>query len=131
MTNVNIHNELVDRQSRFLNALLVCRTIKEAADEAGVSKATAYRYLKDEKFLGKYRDVKSQIMRSTSNKVQLSAETAITTLVDVAKNGRNEMARVTAASKILDIAYTSYEKEDLENRIQAIEQMAIEANKER
>lgn len=118
------------KQSQFLNALLIHPTVKEAAEAAGVSLSSAHRYLKDQEFLSKYRDVKSEIMRGVTNRVQLSATTAINTLMDVAINGKSEIARVQAASKILDVAYTAYEKEDLENRIQMIEQMAIEANKE-
>lgn len=127
---MNVKRDAIeDRQSRFLSALLFQSTTKDAAAEAGISLSTAHRYLKDEKFLSKYRDTKSEIMRGITNRVQLSAVTAINTLVDVAKNGNSEIARVQAASKILDVAYTAYEKEDLENRIQVIEQMAIEANK--
>lgn len=104
--------------------LITQPTVRDAAQAAGVSESTVYRYLNEPAFQQAYQSLKSEIMRGTTNKIQLSAGIAIDTLITVMQTSKSDMARVMAASKILEMAYTAYEKEDLEARIVKIEKLA-------
>lgn len=118
------------KQNKALRAIITTPTIKEAADVSGISERTIYRYINDPQFMTAYRSLKSEIMRGVTNKIQLSSTTAIDTLVDVMENSKSDIARVQAASKILDLTYQTYETEDLEARLDAIEKLASEQDEE-
>lgn len=118
------------REQKALEALITFPTIKEAAQQSGMSESTLYRYLNDEEFKQAYRNAKKEIMRGVSNSIQMASTIAIKTLVDVMTDSKaNAMARVTASSKMLDLAYQSHKDEDVYAELEDLREM-VEAIKE-
>lgn len=118
------------REQKALEALITFPTIKEAAQQSGMSESTLYRYLNDEEFRQAYRNSKKEIMRGVSNSIQMASTIAIKTLVDVMTDSKaNAMARVTASSKMLDLAYQSHKDEDVYAELEDLREM-VEAIKE-
>lgn len=120
------------REQKALEALISFPTIKEAAQHSGLSESTLYRYLNDDEFKQAYRNAKKEIMRGVSNSIQMASTIAIDTLIDVMTNPKaNAMARVTASSKMLELAYQSHRDEDVYAELEDLREMVeiIKENK--
>jgi DNA-binding MurR/RpiR family transcriptional regulator len=110
------------KKDQAILALLTHPTIGEAADTAGVSEVTLWRWLQDQDFQQSYREAKRQVVQQALTRVQQVSGEAVDVLRDVmADDTKPPSSRVTAARTILDMALKSVEIEDLEARIEALE----------
>ena len=102
-------------------------TMDKAIERAGITKKTAYRYLKNKGFSAEYSRLRQEMLkRSTSMLLQASGR-AVEVLYEVADNTKaSPYARVQACKTILEMAYKGMEIEDLKTRIEALE---LEINK--
>ncbi|GEK35449.1 hypothetical protein [Kurthia sibirica] len=117
------------REQKAIEALIMFPTIKEAAAHSQLSESTLYRYLNNDDFKESYRNAKKEIMRGVSNSIQMASMIAIRTLIDVMENPKaNAMARVTASSKMLELAYQSHRDEDVYAELEDLKEM-VEAIK--
>lgn len=119
---LNITN-LKPKQELFLIALVSEPTMDKAIERAGITKKTAYRYLKNKDFSAEYSRLRQEMLkRSTSMLLQASGR-AVEVLYEVADNTKaSPYARVQACKT----AYKGMEIEDLKTRIEALE---LEINK--
>ena len=114
---------LSQEQSETLEALLSSNTKEEAAAKLGISRSTLYRRLADAELKAAYRAARSEAIAGASARLQLAAETAVAALVDIVTDGSvNPHVRVTAARGLLEMAYKSFELEDLEARLEELEE---------
>lgn len=102
---------LNQRQQNFLKALLVTDTIEKACKEANITKATGYKYLRDEAFIYEYRSIRRELMQQVTGKLQQASDEAVKVLEDVMTDKENSTpsARVQSAKTILDVAYRAIE----------------------
>lgn len=115
--------ELNIRQDRFLKALLETATIEAACKMAGINKTTGYKYLKDPVFMLEYRKIRRESMQQVTARLQKVSEEAVTVLQEIMLNSDNSPnARVQAAKNTLDIAYRSLELDDIQERLEQIEE---------
>lgn len=115
------------KQERAIEHLLTAKTHKEAAQKAGVSLATLYRYKQDYEFQAAYRERKKELFEGITNGLQCTSFEAIETLKEVMKNpSAAAMARVTAASKVLDLSYQSLDRDVLEKEIEELKDIVIQ-----
>lgn len=115
---------LNDRQIKFMKALLVKPTIKEAYEDAGIAENTAYKYLSDDEFNKEYTEQKRASLRHVSTRLNEIALRSITILDEVANDEEQTGAsRIRAVEVALNYAYKGMELEDLNNRLSEIEQM--------
>lgn len=114
--------ELNIRQDRFLKALLEAPSIEKACELAGINKTTGYKYLKDEKFLSEYRKIRREAMQQVTARLQKTSEEAVSVLREVMNDKKaTPSARVQSAKNVLEIAYRSIELDDMQERIESIE----------
>lgn len=110
------------KKQKFLAALLISNSIKEAYTQANISRATATRYLKDENFKQKYHDLQQRIMEFAGNKIRSAAGRAVDTLAAILDDPEATPADKTRAAKIiLDSAFHVQETEDIIQRIKKLE----------
>ncbi|MDH6363266.1 hypothetical protein M2139_000314 [Enterococcus sp. PF1-24] len=115
--------ELNIRQERFLKALLTESSIEKACVVAKINRTTGYKYLKDEKFLLEYRVLRREAMQQVTARLQKVSEEAVSVLHEIMLDQDNTpSARVQAAKNILDISYRSLELDDIQERVEQLEQ---------
>jgi hypothetical protein len=103
-------------------ALLNQPTITLAAEDAGISETTLWRWLQREDFTKAYREARKQAVNQAIAHIQRISGEAVNTLREVMNDGKKETARVTAARAILELTLKAYEIEDLEERLEALEE---------
>ncbi len=120
---MNGHGEKKSRKSeQFIAALMSYPSIEAAAKSVGIGNATAWRWMKDPKFTQEYREARREAMRHTTARLQEAAREAVECLRDIQKTGGSESARVAAARTILEQALKAADLEDVQDRLQALEQ---------
>jgi|SRR5215217_710725 len=112
-------NKRSRKEHAAIVALLANPTIPEAAKAAGISQATLWRWLQEDKFRQKYRQVKrkSSTMLSGLCKVQQRKRSIAFAVIWTP----NAWAAVQSARAILHYGLKSHEMFDLEDRIEKIE----------
>lgn len=89
------------KQDKLLSALLESPTIQSAAKVAGISEATALRYLKDEEFVVAYRDARREVVSHSITSLQAACSNAVATLCAVCDDTEAPASsRISAAKSI-------------------------------
>src|SRR5215471_17666312 len=90
-----------ERQSQkleaFIAAMLTHPTVEAAAKAAGISYVTAWRWMKDEAFVVRYRQARRDAMQHALARLENAASGAVECLDAVQRTGESESARVSAA----------------------------------
>lgn len=109
-------------------ALMATNTIIEACREAGITNNTGHKYLNNPEFKQAYMKLRRETMQQATNKLQQSAVLAVETLESVMSDIDNSTpsARVQAARAVLENAYRSLELDDIQQRIEELENRVIE-----
>jgi phage terminase small subunit len=117
--------KLTRKQEALISALLTAPSLAAAAQQAGLSEVTAWRWLKDATFQAAYREARRAVVQHAIAQVQQATGEAVETLRAVMQDAdAPASAKVSAAKTILDTAVKAVELEDLEARIAALEQQA-------
>jgi ribosomal protein S11 len=89
----------------------------------GVGEKTLFRWLQLDEFQRAYKNARRQVIDQTIAKIQSVMVQAVQTLLDVMSDKTAPAsAKVSAARALLDIGFKVVEIEDLESRIEKIEQ---------
>ncbi len=117
-------SNLTPRQEKFLLALLSEPTVNQACRTAGISPKTGRNYLHSEVFSEAYKKMRRDIMKQTTARLQFLALKATQELEKILDNPEaSPYAKINAAQLVLDKAYKGLELEDLEERIERLEQI--------
>lgn len=118
-----------DAQKTFALNLILCRTVKEAAEKSGISQKTATRLRKQEAFQKYLSDVKEQLYSDTMKRAQALSMDALDTLKAI-MNDRSctDSSRVAAARFLLELGMESYTKERIIVEIQNLKQVLKEGD---
>ena len=111
------------KQEQVIAALLSCRTISEAAEQAGVGERTVYRYLSDPRFQEAFREARRQFLARATARLQWVTEEAVATLEAMLTEGP-PYSRVAAAKAILEWSFKALEAEDFDARLGELEEFA-------
>ncbi|RYX80618.1 hypothetical protein EON83_27720 [bacterium] len=115
------------KHDKFLAALLSMPTIDLAAKIAGISEATAQRYLKEPDFATAYRDARREVVSHSLTALQAACGEAVATLRSVAGDAEAPASsRVSAAKTILEFSMKAVELDDLAARVEAMETLLKE-----
>lgn len=110
------------KNEKLLAALLVSPTIEKAAAAAGISEATALRYMKDAEFSAAYRDARREVVSHSITSLQAACSNAVATLRAVCDDtDAPASSRVTAAKAILETSMRAVEIDDLAARVEMLE----------
>lgn len=122
------HGEKKSRkEEQAIIALLTASTIKEAANMVGIGEATLWRWMQESSFKEKFRSAKKQAFSQTVSRLQQSSGEAVETLRTIMNDiTAPAPSRVTAAKSILEMAMKAVEFEELEARVEQLEEMLKE-----
>jgi hypothetical protein len=105
-------------------ALAFGGTVAAAARAAGVGEATVYRRLKDPEFCKKVEQAKADMVQRTSGALTGAGMEAVKTMAELMKTPNPPAIRLGASRSVLELGMKVREREDLEQRLAALEQQA-------
>jgi phage terminase small subunit len=122
--NLTLH-DLTGKQRKAVEALLTTGEVSAAAKDAGVSRETLHRWLKQPVFQGAVRDAESRALDDLSRLLVRLGRTAAATLAKAMNDPAAPYAtRVTAANASLSRLLQLRELATLEARVRALEAQA-------
>ncbi|MGG4156878.1 MULTISPECIES: hypothetical protein [Bacteria] len=109
-------------------ALLTEPTMGGAAEKAGVSESTLWRWMQEESFKERYQEAKRQSITHATGRLRQGMTIAVDTLIEIARNKKAPaMARVVAAKTIIESAMNAHEMEELQVRVDRLEESLQES----
>lgn len=129
---MNDNDTLTRNQERAIGILLSEPTLAAASKKAGVSELTLYRWMKQPGFFTAYRAACRMVVDTAIGTLQAACIKAVNTLRDIMLDTKAPASsRVTAARAVLESALKALELQDLEERIEALEEVKVESVRER
>jgi len=121
--NSTSEDVLAGKKLKAIEALIACDTIDEACTVSGVTRSTMYRYLKEPLFEKELKRAKRQLINRAVLRLQQSCRDAAIALAEICRDKEAPpSARVAAAREILASSLKAIEIEELEVRIEQLEQ---------
>ncbi len=121
------YSELNARQKKIMTYLLCCRTVKEAAQKAGIRLATVFKWLKDPIFKAELDRLREEVISDVADRLKVYCMKATDVLVDL-MNSENEQIRRGSANDILNHTHAFIEMRELSVRLEALEKVIQERN---
>lgn len=124
-TNGTSHDGLTPKQEKALAALLTEPTVTAAAAKVGVGERTVHTWLAEPTFADAYRAARRHAVGQAIARLQQGSTAAVDALLDVIDGAyatAPPAVRVSAAKVVLDMAFRAVELEDLQARLEALEQ---------
>ena len=113
------------RKTRALQALLQYGTKEKAAQEAGISVVTLWRWLKQPLFQEAIRQARREAFSQSTGRLQQASSAAVSTLLRVmAGADTSASSKVQASRSVIELSQKSFELEDMEIRLARLEKLA-------
>ena len=122
---MNDSKALTARQTRVIPYLLDASSIEEGCKRARVSKVTVYAWLKQENFRQELKRQRDELIRGALDSLKTNVSKATKTLVKLL-DSKSEPMRARAAEDIIEFAQKAIEHEELEKRVQALEERLVQ-----
>ena len=126
------------QQEAFAAALVGGHTIESAGRSIGLSPATSYRWAGDPRVVGLVGELRAEVRHRIVDALATGCSLAVATLIEVARDGTSEHARVNASLGILSASREWIELEqlarqmaDLEDRVRAQQSVTVRSPRER
>jgi hypothetical protein len=117
------HGEKKSRRlDQFLQALLHSN-VEAAAKAAGVSRATAFRWMRDQTVLERLREARRNVMQGAMEKLQENAAKAVDNLDELQRTAESEAVRLSASRANLEYAFKAVETCDVLARLDEVERI--------
>jgi hypothetical protein len=120
MNEKETKNTLTDRQCQAIPHLLAAKSLEEGCRQAKVAKNTFYSWLQNEAFREELRKQREKIVEGALETLKANMNKATETLVKLLES-QNEGIQHKAAKDIIEFTVNTMEIEDLESRIEALE----------
>jgi hypothetical protein len=125
----DLYARLTPKQQKGILALVTEPTIAKAAEQAGVSESTVYRWLQDETFLKAYRRARRDSFSQALTLTLRYAPLAVNALAKIINDlSIAASARVSASCAILKYGRDSIELDDLAARLDNLERATQSAD---
>lgn len=109
--------------------LILCRTVKEAAQKSGISQSTATRLRKQEAFQKLLSGLKERVYAEAMEKAQALSLDALDTLKAIMQDSKcTDSSRVAAARFLLELGMEAYTKEKIVDEIESLKQAMKEGD---
>jgi hypothetical protein len=122
---VNAPKTLTAKQERVIPYLLGAPSLEEGCKRAKVSKVTVYEWLKQEAFRQELRRQRDELIERALDSLKANVSKATETLVKLL-DSKSEPIRARAAEDIIEFAQKALEHEELEKRIEALEERLLQ-----
>jgi len=122
---VDGRKELTDRQLSAISHLIAAPSIEQGCKRARVSKAAVYEWLKNESFKAELKRQRDELIRGALDSLKVNVSKATETLVKLL-DSKSEPIRARAAEDIIEFAQKAIEHEELEKRIEALEERLLQ-----
>ena len=114
---------LKGKKLRAVEAILACNTVEEACKVVRINRSTMYRYFKDPLFEQALKKAKRQLVNRAILRLQQTCGDATRALAEICRDkDAPPSARVSAAKEILHSALKAVEIEDIEERLNNLEE---------
>jgi hypothetical protein len=108
--------------------MLSCRTLDEAAKQAGISRKTLYSVRQDAQFMARYQRALDEMLESAVNQLRSNAVHATEVLRKIAADeNQHGNAKVRASEVTLTTLLKATELQDILRRLEALEKAVGEA----
>jgi AcrR family transcriptional regulator len=122
-----VTSDLTPKQHQAISAMLVSKTMLEAAEMANVSPKTLYRWLEDSTFKLALLDAEGEIIDAVTRRLISLSDTAIDTVETILKDEKaTANLKLRAAQTVLDYLLKLRELRNLEDRLTAIESLVYD-----
>ena len=118
--------QLTPRQIKLICILAENPNIKSAAEQAGVGRTTAHRWLKESAFQEELARQRHSVLKDAMNSVQSHTTRAVEELVKL-MDSSNEWVRRQTCKDILNYSLKIRAIEDVEKRLRVLEQAMNQA----
>ena len=113
------------RKTRALQALLQYGTKEKAAQEAGISVVTLWRWLKQPPFQEALHQARREAFSQSTGRLQQASSAAVSTLLRVMAGPDTPAgSKVQASRSVIELSQKSFELEDMEIRLARLEKLA-------
>ncbi len=120
-----------DTKEAFAMNLILCRTVKEAANKTGISQSTATRLRKQEAFQKVLSALKDRMYADTMKRAQALSVDALDTLKNIMQDREcTDSSRVAAARYLLELGMESYTKEKIIDEIESLKRAVASGDPE-
>ena len=124
------NGDLSGRQLRVIPYLLGGPSIEEGCKQARVSKSAVYEWLKDDTFKDELRRRREELTAIALDTLKAGIAKATATLVNHLDSERENIS-IRAAESIIEFAQKALEDEDLEKRLEALEERVKQQGEKR
>jgi AcrR family transcriptional regulator len=118
------NEKLSARQIRIIPYLLGAVSIEEGCKRARVSKAAVYEWLKDEAFRQELKRQRDAVIERALDSLKANIAKATETMVKHLDSKRESIS-IRAAERIIEFTQKALEHEELEKRIEALEERLL------
>lgn len=118
--SVRNSQDLSEKQTKAIVAILQSRTIAEGCRKAKISRETFYTWFKELAFRAEFERQRRELIDLSLHELKTSAGEAVEVLRKLLK-ARNENIRFKTATAIIESILKSIELEDLNKRIEVLE----------
>jgi len=123
LKNTELLSKLSPKQTKAILLLLEGKTPEEIAKTLRLHSKTLYRWLeKDKDFKEALQEAKAKIFNEALENLKALSNEAVNTLRDLLTSRHKDTARLGSAKTILELALKQKELEDIEKRIEALEE---------
>jgi hypothetical protein len=120
------------QRERLIAALLQQPSLERAAESMGISRVTAWRIQQTPEFQQEYRQARRAAVSQAHARLQQASNAAANTLLKIMVDPQASAAtRMQAADRVLKHANEALQSEDVEVRLERVEQIVKEKGKDR
>lgn len=116
------------KQQKFMQALLTESTVAKAAEKAGISRSTAYKYLNDMEFKKTLDRARAECIGDTIRYLQGKLVICSEKLIDIIKNPETaDQVRINAINTVFANCKSLLDNYEVEERMRQIETLLQES----
>lgn len=113
---------LSERQRQAFPFLISARSLEAGCVEAGISRTTYYEWAKDEAFRAEIDRLRSEIISDALDRLKRGVSRAVDRLLELVNSDKEHIAFI-ASVRTIEFFVKMKETEELEKRIEALEQV--------
>ncbi|MCX5803483.1 MAG: hypothetical protein NTU69_08145 [Proteobacteria bacterium] len=116
--------QLTDRQLRSISCILNAKSIEDGCKQADVPKTTFYGWLQDPNYKDELTRQRNEVIQEGLSNLKTSIRKAVEVLMECL-NSKDESVKRRAANDLLTHCLRLREIEEVEDRLQALEEIII------